>query len=150
MLEDLIQELTTEVKGLKQAIIQLRSEGLTSTGGAAADPDDDLDADPAPAAKKAAAKKAAAKTAPEKGAVKPDVLRENLREMVRNERDRLKADVSAEAAVEHKTQTAVILKRFKAESLTTVADKDLQAVFDAIKAIDAGSSPEPEGDDDDL
>lgn len=167
MIEDLLKELILELKAHTAALVALRSEEAaaatpakktpTKTAPLAVvekdeledEPDDDgLGEDPAPVPAKKAATKVAAKTAPAKKTGKEVVTLDTIRDLIRNERDRLKTDVSAEAVAAHKLATRAILDEIGAASVSDLAVADIQKAYTAIKAINVESSEE--GEDDDL
>lgn len=167
MLEDLIKEHIAALKENTQALVALRSEEVaakpaTKTAAKTAplkvvekdeledEPEDDgLGEDPAPVAKKAAKKVAATPPAKKAAGNKDVVTLDTIRDLIRNERERLKTDVSAEAVAAHKLATREILDGIGATSVSDLAVADIAAAYKAIKAINV-ESPEESGDDDDL
>lgn len=157
MLEERLKTLEAAVKELTVAIISLKTEGTVTTATGPV-PVDDLDGDDAggddlddpapPAAKKVPAKKAGKPAPPaEKPAKGPKEDHEYLRNFVKNERERIRSEVSPDAVAEHKKQFRAIMDKFGAETITNLSDADLPKAIAAIKAIkvEVASS-----DDDDL
>jgi len=158
MIEDTIKDLTAAVTALTAALLANATAAPASTEA------------PKPATKRAA-KKAAKVVAPEPDdlddeeeaddeleevptpePVKPvekagKLTLDTIRDEVRNTREHLRNNVSAEAVAEHKIQTQKILKRFDADSVTTLAEKHIPAVLDALRKIDAGTKAVAEDDD---
>lgn len=122
------------------AALEANTAALTATGGAPAQT----------APKPAKAKKVEPTPEPEPTpapAPKTSKLnQDSIRTLVRNERERLKADVSAEAVAAHKEATRKVCAGFGYDNLGAIADKDIQAVYDAIAAINVEADPDDEDD----
>lgn len=145
-LEERLAENTEALRENTAALIALRTEGGSAPAASAAAPVDDLDDPPAATVPAKKAAKKAAKEAPAPAANGKDL--EYLRTFIKNERERLKTEVSVEAVAAHKTAFGKILDKFGVSSLSEVKPEDVPKLIAEVEAIDLSGGAD--SDDDDL
>lgn len=111
------------------------------------DPDDELEDEPTPAKKKAAKKAPKKKSAKTRKGKNADKTLEDLRVLVRGERERLKAEVSLEAVGAHKKAFRAILDEVGAKSISNIPEDQINEVYKQVSAIDVESSDDLDDDD---
>jgi hypothetical protein len=143
----MLEKLLKVGEDLLAAIVALTAAlaGANLKPGAA----DDLD-DPVPD-KKPASKPAADKTGGKKTEKTEKVTLDDIRDYLRNERERLKTDVSVEAVAAQKQRTQECLKTHGATSVTDIDPKKAASFLKAIRDADeAANEDSGDGSDDDL